>query len=128
MRIMIITGALILLLVAAIFTYLRQPQFGKMPSGERLARIERSPHYKNGRFHNLVEKPTLSEGYSTSREVYNTFFTEHPSRSPIDSLPSVRTDLSKLPADSNVAVWFGHSFSFHPGRWEKNTGGPFLQR
>ena len=112
MRIMIITGALILLLAAAIFTYLRQPQFGKMPSGERLARIERSPHYKNGRFHNLVEKPTLSEGYSTSREVYNTFFTEHPSRSPIDSLPSVRTDLSKLPADTNVAVWFGHSSVF----------------
>jgi hypothetical protein len=53
-RIMIITGALILLLAAVIFFYMRQPQFGKTPSGERLARIERSPHYKNGRFHNLV--------------------------------------------------------------------------
>jgi len=109
---MIITGALILLLAAAIFFYLRQPEFGKMPSGERLARIERSPHYKNGRFHNLVEEPTLSEGYSTSGEVYSTFFKEHPRRSPIDSLPSIRTDLSQLPADSNVAVWFGHSSVF----------------
>ena len=49
MRIVIITGALILLLAAVIFIYLRQPEFGKMPSGERLARIERSPHYKHGR-------------------------------------------------------------------------------
>ena len=112
MRIMIITGALILLLAAVIFIYRRQPQFRKVPSGERLARIERSPHYKNGRFQNLVEMPTLSEGYSTSGEVYNTFFKEHPRRSPIDALPSVRTDLSKLPADSNVAVWFAiHQFS-----------------
>src|SRR2546426_3045496 len=98
MRIMIITGALILLLATLIFSYLRQPAFGKMPSGERLARIERSPHYKKGRFHNLVEKPPLSEGYSTSGEVYNTFFKKHPRRSPIDSVPSVRTDLSRLPA------------------------------
>jgi hypothetical protein len=66
-RIMIITGALILLLAAVIFFYMRQPQFGKVPSGERRARIERSPHYKNGRFHNLVEKPTLSEGYSMTK-------------------------------------------------------------
>src|SRR5882724_11881418 len=89
MRIVTITGALILLLAAVIFFYVRQPQFGKAPSGERLARIERSPHYKNGRFHNLAEKPTLSEGYSTAGEIYKTFFKEYPRRSPIDSLPSV---------------------------------------
>jgi len=47
---MIITGALILLLAALIFFYLRQPQFGKMPSGERLARIERSPITRTGGF------------------------------------------------------------------------------
>src|SRR6185312_8978506 len=111
-RMMILTGALILLLAAVIFFYMRQPQFGKTPSGERLARIERSPHYKNGRFHNLVEKPTLSEGYSTSGELYNTFFKDYPRHAPIDSLPSVKTDLLRLPADSNVAVWFGHSSVF----------------
>src|SRR6185503_6485064 len=103
---------LILLLAAVIFFYMRQPQFGKTPAGERLARLERSPHYKNGRFHNLVEKPTLSAGYSTSGELYRTFFKEYPRRAPIESLPSVRTDLSRLPADSNLAVWFGHSSVF----------------
>src|SRR5437879_6241481 len=91
-RIMIITGALVVLLAAVIFSYLRQPQFGRVPSGERLARIERSPHYKNGRFHNLVEKPTLSEGYSTSGEVNNTFFKEYPGSLRIDSFLSVKND------------------------------------
>jgi Beta-lactamase superfamily domain len=31
---------------------------------------------------------------------------------PADSLPSVKTDLLKLPVDSNVVVWFGHSSVF----------------
>jgi len=31
-----------------IVAYLQHPLFGKLPSGERLARIERSPHYANG--------------------------------------------------------------------------------
>ena len=43
---MIITGALILLVAAVIFFYMRQPQFGRTPSGERLARIERSQPYR----------------------------------------------------------------------------------
>ena len=123
---MIITGALILLLAAVIFFYMRQPQFGKTPSGESLARIERSPHYKNGRFHNLVEKPTVSEGYSTSGEIYNTFFKEYPGRSPIDSLPSVRNDLIKTARRQQRSGLVWPFISFYPGRWEKNTRGPFI--
>lgn len=106
---MIVVLSLILLLAVAIFFYMRQSQFGEAPSGERLARIEKSPHYKNGRFNNLVDKPTISEGYSISGEIYNTVFKDYPRRAPTDSLPSVKNDLLQLPIDSNVAVWFGHS-------------------
>lgn len=91
---------------------MRQPQFGKSPSGERLARIERSPHYRDGRFHNLVEKPTITPGYSIAGEIYKVLFRSFPRRSPMDTLPSIKTNLLKLPADSNIIVWMGHSTVF----------------
>ena len=48
----IFLGFIILIaIIAAII--LNQAEFGKLPSGERLARIEKSPNYKNGKFHNL---------------------------------------------------------------------------
>ena len=39
---------LMLIVLTAIITffYMRQAKFGKLPAGERLARIEKSPHYK----------------------------------------------------------------------------------
>ena len=111
-RTIIVFLSLILLLALGIFFYIRQPQFGKLPSGERLSRIEKSPHYKNGSFHNLIESPTISKGYSFAGELYKTVFKTYPRRSPVDSLPSVKTDLLKIPVDSNLAVWFGHSSVF----------------
>src|SRR6476659_3586685 len=96
-HIMVVIFSLILLLVLGIFFYMRQPQFGKAPSGKRLSMIEKSPHYKNGSFHNLAESPTLSKGYSTAGEIYKTVFKSYPRRSPVDSLPSVKTDLLKIP-------------------------------
>ena len=35
-----------------LFTH--RPEFGRLPQGERLARMEASPHYVNGQFQNLV--------------------------------------------------------------------------
>jgi L-ascorbate metabolism protein UlaG (beta-lactamase superfamily) len=104
--------SLVLILVTVTYFYMRQPQFGQAPSGERLARIERSPHYKNGRFRNRVEKPTISAGYSITGEIYKVLFKDYPRRAPLDPLPSIKTDLLSLPVDSNVIVWFGHSSVF----------------
>jgi len=103
---------IILLLAIITFFYMKQPQFGALPSGARLARIEKSPHYKNGQFHNLIEKPTIAEGYSILGEIYATLFKNNPRTSPIDSIPSVKNNLFNIPIDSNVLVWFGHSSSF----------------
>lgn len=102
---------LVPIVLTAIFTffYMRQAKFGKLPAGERLAKIEKSAHYKDGSFQNLIEKPTLTEGHSILGELYKTLFIKYPNRSPVDSLPSVKTDLKKLPIDSNLIVWFGHS-------------------
>ena len=44
----------ILIAAIAIGTYLfmQGKQFGELPSGKRLERILKSPHYKNGKFQN----------------------------------------------------------------------------
>ncbi|RKR05390.1 L-ascorbate metabolism protein UlaG (beta-lactamase superfamily) [Flavobacterium sp. 90] len=108
-----ITFFIIIFLLATItFLYLQLPQFGKNPSGKRLVEIEKSAHFKNDRFNNLVERPTLSEGYTMLGEMYNVVFKEYPRREPKDSLPSVKTDLKNIPPDSNALVWFGHSSVF----------------
>ncbi|GAA4315550.1 MBL fold metallo-hydrolase [Mucilaginibacter gynuensis] len=104
--------SLVIVLAVITFFYMRQPQFGKTPSGERLTRVERSPHYKDGHFVNKVEKPIITEGYSVIGESYKTIFAKNPRVAPKDSLPSVQTDLKHLPPDSNVLVWFGHSSVF----------------
>lgn len=111
-RTMIILLSLIAILAIATYFYMKQPQFGALPEGARLELIKKSPNYKNGKFRNLVEKPTISEGYSISGEIYKSLFKKFPRREPTSSLPSVKTDLKSLPADSNVLVWFGHSSFF----------------
>lgn len=40
------------------------PQFGKQPSGKRLARIQQSPNYQHNRFQNLDFTPNISEEFS----------------------------------------------------------------
>lgn len=109
---MLVFLSLILLLAIVTVIYIQQPQFGKNPEGARLALIEKSPHYKEGRFRNLVEKPTISEGYSMMGEIYKTLFKTYPSRAPVDSLPSVKTNLKQLNPDSNLVIWMGHSTIF----------------
>lgn len=88
---------------------MQQPQFGKSPSGERLKRIMQSANYKDGRFRNRIERPTISEGYSMTGVLYDNLFGKHPRKEPVDSIPSIKQDLHNLPLDSNLLVWFGHS-------------------
>lgn len=102
---------LVLIVVLGIITffYLRQPQFGALPEGKRAELISKSPHYRDGKFRNLIEKPIITKGYSLWSEGWSTLTKKFPRTQPKDSLPSIKTDLKKLPADSNVLVWFGHS-------------------
>ena len=107
----IIVSILVLVGVVAFFV-LRQPQFGKAPSGKRLERIQQSPNYKNGKFQNLSYTPNFTEGHTLAGEIYKTFFKKNPRKSPTDGIPSVKTDLHQLPVDENVLIWFGHSSYF----------------
>ncbi|MFH7017495.1 MBL fold metallo-hydrolase [Flavobacterium sp. FlaQc-47] len=104
---MIIT---ILLLIIALLIYVfTHPRYGKRPSGERLALLQKSPQYKNGRFENEHFTPELAEGYSYFNVISEFFFKKVDRKIPTDIIPSIKTNLHELTLDQDVLVWFGHS-------------------
>ncbi len=103
---------LILLLVMGTVAFLQHPKFGKHPSKERLNRVKQSPNYKNGSFKNLSFTPDLSEDASYYSVMKEFLFSKKVRPFPLDSLPSVKTNLKALDPAKNVLVWFGHSSYF----------------
>lgn len=106
-----VLGLLVLLTVIT-FIYMKQSKFGKSPAGERLEMMKQSPNYKDGKFQNIHNTPALTEGYGYIGVISEVLFKRSPRRRPVDSLPSIKTDLRNLPADKDVLVWFGHSSYF----------------
>ncbi|WP_051285294.1 MBL fold metallo-hydrolase [Aequorivita capsosiphonis] len=84
-------------------------QLGKAPSGERLKRIQNSPNYREGAFHNINETPQLAEGYSFRKILYDFLFHKPKHLKPSQPIPSVKTNLKELPLDEDLLLWFGHS-------------------
>ncbi len=103
----VIIFSVVVILTVVTILFMRQPQFGKAPSGARLERIRQSPNYKDGAFQNLSFTPSLTEGYSFAGIFYDFLFKKIPDSAPKERLPSIHTDLHKLPDDA--LVWFGHS-------------------
>jgi L-ascorbate metabolism protein UlaG (beta-lactamase superfamily) len=81
---------------------------GKHPSGERLKRIESSPQYTNGSFQNPELTSMGLEGASFF-QVIRKFMNKPKTAVPSRPIPSVQTDLFKLPDSGPAIVWFGHS-------------------
>lgn len=106
---MIALVIIILIVAVAGYFFLRQEQFGALPSDERLELVEKSTNYKDGRFRNKNELPTISKGYSMAGVMWTSLTQKFPRTEPVDSLPSIKTDLKNLPKDKNWLVWFGHS-------------------
>lgn len=108
-KVMIALLSIVVLVAVTIFFYMRQAKFGQAPTGERLERMMQTDNYKNNAFQNIEETPSLTEGYSMTKIFFNFLFAKFPETVPVDSLPSVKTDLFQLPIDSNILIWFGHS-------------------
>lgn len=106
-----ILSTLIVIVVSATggYIYLRQEKFGALPKGKRLEQIKNSPNYRNGKFHNKVKLPMIAEGYSFFDVLWTSLTKKFPRTEPSEILPSIRTNLKKLPIDKNYLVWFGHS-------------------
>lgn len=85
------------------------PSFGQLPSGKRLSRIQSSPNYREGEFHNTFDTPMLAEGVTYPKMIYDFFFGKHPQTEPDRVLPSVKTDMRKISREEPSITWFGHS-------------------
>ncbi|MGP1500620.1 MAG: MBL fold metallo-hydrolase [Bergeyella cardium] len=105
-----IISVLLSLLIVGIVLFLNTPKFGKLPSGERLKRIEASPNYKNGKFVNLEHTPQLTSDKSFIQSLYEYLFKKAKSSKPTTKVPAEKTNLSNIP--NNSMVWFGHSSYF----------------
>lgn len=86
-----------------------QERFGKLPSGERLEKIQQSPNYRDGSFQNLSHTPDLTEGASYWTVAKKFIFGKDKRSEPKDNIPSMKTDLFTLDPNQDILVWFGHS-------------------
>jgi len=101
--------AIIVLLGIALLIFLQQPVFGQVADGERLARIQRSPHFRDGAFRNQHPTPQLTEGATMPGLLWSFLFRAAERRVPVDTLPTQKHDLKALPPEADLLVWFGHS-------------------
>ncbi|WP_405652879.1 MBL fold metallo-hydrolase [Streptomyces sp. RK9] len=91
---------------------LRPAAFGADPAGERLARIQRSPHFADGSFQNPLGARTRPSG--SALEFAKIYFRkeERVRRTPSDPIPVHATtlaDLARPPASGLRLTWMGHS-------------------
>lgn len=98
----------LLLLAVALFLFLRSRRFGRLPRGARQERIERSPHWRDGRFRNLQPTPRITSDRGLLSIMGRTLRNRKQLR-PAHPVPAVKCDLRALPADRDLFVWFGHS-------------------
>lgn len=102
--------AIVILVAGEIFFFLNRPNFGCSPRGERLARIEHSPNYSEGAFHNEENTPLMTSDRSRLSQLWHFLIDKQPPLlKPNKPLHALRTDLRALPRDKNLLVWFGHS-------------------
>ncbi|WP_275166570.1 MBL fold metallo-hydrolase [Citrobacter koseri] len=107
----VFVGIVVLGIVGGVL-FLQHPLFGKLPEGERLARIERSSHYADGSFRNLIDTPMKTTDQPEWSMWMETLFGEKGHPRPSGAIPAVKTDLKALNSAEDLVVWLGHSSYF----------------
>ncbi|MGW4026453.1 MBL fold metallo-hydrolase [Streptomyces sp. NPDC005009] len=92
---------------------LRPVAFGADPSGERMARIRRSPHFKDGVFQNPGGTARIRPSGST-RDLAKIYFdkdsrTRRAPEGAVPVHPTTLADISRPPATGLRLTWMGHS-------------------
>ncbi len=107
-------GFIIILIAVGVYFYneFQHPRFGVDPSGQRLARIEKSPNYENGAFKNSMPEPTNLEKDNFFVRMYNIHIAKGGNRTPKSPLPTVKTDIKNIDREQNVIIPLGHSSYF----------------
>ncbi len=90
--------------------FLLTPRFGRLPRGERLERVRRSPNFRDGEFRNAEPTALMTSEKSRWNAMLDFVFKKPPEGlRPARPVPAVRTDLRSLDPARDLVVWFGHS-------------------
>lgn len=89
----------------AVFAVYRS-SFGAAPSGERLARLQQSPHFHDGRFVQPLPAPLSASFFEVLR---GSLAAPSGGRTPTAPIPVVRPVFAEAASDSVRATWLGHS-------------------
>lgn len=84
--------------------------FGKKAQGERLARMQASPNWKNGHFQNLEPFIDPIEKKNRLTGMLGFMFEDDKGQKPEKPVPTVKTPLAA--AAENSLIWLGHSGFF----------------
>ncbi|WP_046242908.1 MBL fold metallo-hydrolase [Hymenobacter terrenus] len=101
-----------LLIAAVAFTGL-SPQLGGTPTKSERQSYEKSGHYKDGEFVNLLPTVELT-GSSTVAVLWNFLFRKNPNATPVGPLPTQPLDslsITRKTPEMVRVTWFGHSAS-----------------
>ncbi|MDR3221191.1 MAG: MBL fold metallo-hydrolase [Candidatus Accumulibacter sp.] len=94
------------------YAYLQQPKFGAPPDGEEMTLLRNSPHYRDGRFQNLIPTPVLAEDSNVVSALFSSLTTRGERLRPETPIPVLKTDLKALDRRADGVVWFGHFSCF----------------
>ena len=100
---------LLICLAVGACAVLNQEKFGEHPKGARLERVQSSPNYRDGEFHNTIPTPMLAKGHTSIGLMLSSLFSRPERLRPESPLPVEKHDLAALPLDKDVFVWLGHS-------------------
>ena len=106
-----LVGLIVLFVLGIALFVSLHPKFGTEAQGERLEKMQSSPHYGDGKFVNIhVIKDKLSSGEYV--ELFKKQFKGNPNKYPNDPFPMVEwssTEIENLDDSLATLIWFGHS-------------------
>lgn len=101
--------SIIVIIIITVIAFINQPSFGRIPQGERLERIQKSPNYLDGKFRNINPTQQITSGKPKIYSLINFLFRKLEGLRPETKLPVIKTDLKQFSTYTNVLVWLGHS-------------------
>ena len=100
---------LFIFLIIISFLIYNHPKFGRLPKGDRLERIKKSPNYRNGKFQNQSITRQLTGDKNKISTMCEFLFQKKEYNNPNYPVNSIKSDLHSIPSDINTITWFGHS-------------------
>lgn len=92
--------------------FLHQEKFGALPDEEEIRRFAASPHFRDGRFINLVPTPMSTGEGGTIRLWADFLLSKKTGTVPASPLPVSQINPASLPADRDTLQWYGLSSFF----------------